>query len=83
MWRRRPSKTKKLSENKEEQLNQLKETLEAKENEIERERQVEKDEDGIVFDRDALMDKEQRLSRACSKNCRSKKRLSRRPWPLS
>ncbi len=41
-----------LLENKEEQLNQLKETLEA-----ERERnpslraQVEKDEDGIVFDR--------------------------------
>ncbi len=39
------SKTKKLLENKEEQLNQLKETLEA--NEIRaRERQVEKDEDG-------------------------------------
>ncbi len=37
--------------NKEEQLNQLKETLEAKENETIRERQVEKDEDGIVFDR--------------------------------
>ncbi len=44
---------KKLSlKNKEEQLNQLKETLEAKENETRAraERQVEKDEDGIVFD---------------------------------
>ncbi len=44
-------------------MNQLKETLEAKENETVRERQVEKDEDGIVFDRDALMDKEQRLAK--------------------
>ncbi len=41
-------------------FNQLKETLEAKENETDSERQVEKDEDGIVFlNRDALMDKEQ------------------------
>ncbi len=56
--RKTTSKTKKLLENKEEQLNQLKETLEAvKRTKTEpRERQVEKDEDGIVFDRDALMD---------------------------
>ncbi len=33
-----------------------------KENETEPEKQVEKDEDGIVFDRDVLMDKEQRLA---------------------
>ncbi len=43
-----------------------------------RERQVEKDEDGIVFDRDALME---RLADVL-KNCRSRK-LSRRPSKLA
>ncbi len=43
----------KLEKTKKKQLNPAGETLEAKENEIRaRERQVEKDEDGIVFDRD-------------------------------
>lgn len=50
-------------ENKEEQLNQLKETLEAKEADlIARERQVEKDADGVVFDRDALDAREAKLA---------------------
>lgn len=50
-------------ENKEEQLNQLKETLEAKEVDlIARERQVEKDADGVVFDRDAVEAKEAKLA---------------------
>jgi hypothetical protein len=46
-------------ENKEEQLNKLKETLEAKENEMSPRKTGRKDEDGIVFEKDALMDKEQ------------------------
>ncbi len=45
-------------------MNQLKETLKAKENETERKIDAK---DGIVFDRDALMDKEQRLAE-CGKN---------------
>ncbi len=56
---------KKLLENKEEQFEiQLKgKHWKRKRTKIRaRERQVEKHKDGIVFDRDALMDKEQRLS---------------------
>ncbi len=66
---------------KKKQLNQLRETLEVKENEnpASRERQVGKDEDGIVFGQDALMDKEQRLAAERAQElCGSKKRLSRR-----
>ncbi len=43
------SKTKKLLENKEEQLNQRRKHWKRKRTKRARERQVEKDEDGIVF----------------------------------
>ncbi len=59
-------------------MNQLKEnTGSRKRTKLLEKAQVEKDEDGVVFDRDALMDKEQRLP-SVLKNCGSKKRLSRR-----
>ncbi len=55
-------------------MNQLKETLEAKEGKSGR-RQVEKDEDGIVFDRDTDGQKSNDWP-GSAQNCRSKKRLS-------
>ncbi len=71
------SKTKKLeSENREEQLNS-KETLEAKENEIEPERRVEKDEDGIVFEAGTRWTKAT-IGRACSKNCGQEEAIAER-----
>ncbi len=59
------------SENKEEQLNQLKgNTGSERERNPEPEKdRLEKDEDGIVFPQDALMDKEQRLAERALKNC--------------
>ncbi len=47
-------------------MNQLKETLEAKRAKSRRERQVEKDEDGIVFDRDTDGQRAT-IGRACSR----------------
>ncbi len=69
--------TKKLSRNKEEQLDQQGNTGSEREQGNQSERQVEKDESGIVFDRDALMDKKNDWP-GVLKNCRDKKRLSRR-----
>ncbi len=57
--------TKKLNLKTREQLNQQGNTG-SERNEIRARRQVEKDEDGIVFDRDALMDKSNG-GRACSR----------------
>ncbi len=51
-------------ENKEEQLSQLKETLEGRETKLFPERQVEKDEDGIVFDSNARTKSNDRAERA-------------------
>ncbi len=69
----------KLENDKEEQLNQLKETLEAKENEIRffRERQVEKDEDLVSYFRQGThwMDKEQRLAER-TKNCEQEEAIA-------
>ncbi len=61
---------------KEEQLNQLKETLKRKENETEPEKDCKKT--VSVFDRDALMDKEQRLAERTLKNCEQEEVIARR-----
>ncbi len=78
MWTKTTSKIKKLSlKTKEEQSNQLRETLEAKENvkSEPRERQVEKDEDGIVFHRRTEGQRVERLP-SVLKNCEQEEAIA-------